>query len=193
MLLDPSRFAVLADLERHHAQFLAELDRLEPACFVPWPQRAAYEGADWLVFPLFLDSHPADLPVDFAANQSRCPESTRILRGLGVLAGAFSRMEPGCHILPHRDHPRPNVLRAHLGLRVPPGSQLRVGQDRGAWQEGRCLVMDGQVEHETANLGSEARTILLVDFCMNDSERAYAAAQGCPIAQIHATDRIGAS
>ncbi len=182
MLLDPARFRILGELERRHAVFRGELDQLSRHDFVAWPQRAAYEGADWLVFPLFLESYPVDLPVDFERNQARCPASMRVLRDLGVLAAAFSRLEPGCHILPHRDHPHSRILRAHLGLRIPDRALLRVGQTQGCWTEGRCLLFDGQLEHETANLAGEPRTVLLVDFRMNDAECDYAARAGAPTA-----------
>jgi len=174
-LPDASRFSVLMGLEREHVDVCAEGRALELGEFVPWPQRTAYSG-DWLVFPLFLASAPGDLVVDYRHNQQRCPCTVAALRRSGrVVGAAFSRIGPGCHIHPHTDFPQPNVIRGHLGIRVPTGVGMRVGCEIVRWQEGRALVFDGQIEHEVANHGHEPRLVLLVDFLMTAAERAEVA------------------
>lgn len=62
-------------------------------------------------------------------------------------------------------------MRAHLGLRVPKGALLRVGNDYHEWQEGKVMLFDGQIEHETGNLSAEARVVLLADFELVERER----------------------
>lgn len=136
-----------------------ELDALAPCDFIDWPDRGACHGT-WRAFPLFFHTYPEGLEAHFAPNQARCPESTRVLRSIPrVVSAGFSWMEPGCHVLPHTDSKPENLLRTRLGLRVPPGAVMRVGADRHEWNAGRCLIFDGAIEHETANLGVEPRVV----------------------------------
>lgn len=165
MFLDPDAFPFGPPLEAAFATILAEVDALSVDELVPWPEYGAYQGV-WLTFPLFLRSYPASLEgkVDLAQNRRRCPRTTQLLQQLGSYTAAFSRMEPGCHIGTHVDLKATDELRCHLGLRVPAGAVVRVGDRFATWQDGKCLLFDGLIEHETANLGSEARTILMADF-----------------------------
>lgn len=140
----------------------AEGSALPKAEFEPWPLYQGYLG-EWLVFPLFLHSWPPALGSDFTRNQERCPDTTAVLRRLGARAAAFSRMEPGCHILPHRDAPEPGVRRYHLGLEVPRGAFLRVGNQWEEWTAGAVLEFDGQIEHEAVHHGRSPRLVLLAD------------------------------
>jgi hypothetical protein len=160
--------------------FRRELDALAPADFVAWPDRGAYQGT-WRAFPLFFHTFPAGLDALFGPNQARCPESTRILRSIPRLVSAgFSWMEPGCHVLPHTDLKPADLLRTHLGLRIPDGALMRVGPDRHTWETGRCLIFDGAVEHETANLGAVPRVVLLADAFLDADELAYLRSTAAP-------------
>ena len=179
MLLPAERFSFSAPLERAFPIFLRELCALPRERFVPWSDRAAY-GGTWLTFPLQLPDRPSDYFADCARNEALCPESIRALRAIrGFLGGGFSWMEPACHIYKHTDKPNDGVLRAHLGLRVPEGSLIRVGTTMATWQEGKCLLFDGQLEHETANLGASPRVVLLADFALDDAERAMLRSSSC--------------
>lgn len=140
-----------------------EATSLERSEYVPWPLHSAYVG-EWLIYPLFLSSWPAPLGSDFSAQQRRCPRTTGILRGLGARSAAFSRLEPGAHILPHRDAEEPGVLRHHLGLVTGSGGYLRVGDEWIEWEEGKVDAFDGQTEHEALNLGQSPRLVLLADY-----------------------------
>lgn len=144
--------------------------------FVPWPDYAAYHGG-WLVFPLLLRSWPEGLVADFAANRARCPVTVAALEQLGACGGVLSRMEPGCHILRHRDAPDPGVLRAHLGLSCPGGAWMQVGDEFVEWSDGEVFVFDGQREHETRNTGRRSRLVLLADFVALPERRHGCAAE----------------
>jgi aspartate beta-hydroxylase len=39
-------------------------------------------------------------------------------------------------------------LRCHLGLVVPPGVRIRVGDEVREWTAGECLIFDDSFEHE---------------------------------------------
>ena len=170
MLMRNEEFAFIAELERHYSVFATELNRLERDAFIEWPDRGAYTGT-WLVCPLFLPSAPPGVDHLYPVNQRRCPNSTRALRSIrGVVAAAFSCMEPGCTIPSHTDVKPVDRLRAHLGLETPDGSMMRVGPDLHEWSTGRCLLFDGCVEHETANMSEHRRVVLLVDVDLNVAE-----------------------
>jgi len=55
-------------------------------------------------------------------------------------------------------------LRCHLGIKVPEGDVgLRVADQRLRWQEGRCIVFDDHLEHESWNFSAEPRIVLIID------------------------------
>lgn len=74
----------------------------------------------------------------------------------------FSVMQPNTHVWPHCG-PTNCRLRAHLGLVVPPGTELRVGEEKRSWKEGKMLVFDDSFEHEVWHNGSSIRLVLIVD------------------------------
>jgi len=163
-LLPVAESPFLTALERNWPRIRLEVDRLDAQRdYLAWPLRDAYEG-QWRVFPLFFPSTPF-LPVDVAANRARCPRTTRVLAALPGLQGAgFSWLGPRSRVLLHCDHYAPGVVRCHLGLRIPAGACMRVRGEELRWQEGRCLVFDGQIEHEAVNPTDEPRIVLLADF-----------------------------
>jgi hypothetical protein len=170
MLLDAWRFAFTTALERHYDTFRGEFAALMREDFMLWPDRNAYRG-QWLVAPLFMSSHYPGIEEHFARNQAKCPRSTACLRSIpGVTAAGFSWMEPGCHIPAHRDVKALHVLRAHLPLEVPDGARMRVAEDVHTWEEGRCLLFDGYLDHETRNEALVRRVVLLVDAALEGGE-----------------------
>jgi hypothetical protein len=170
MLLAPEDFAFTVALERGLATVREELAALTRADFLSWPDRAAY-GGEWLVAPLFMSSHYPGIEAHFAVNQAKCPRTTAMLRTIrGVTAAAFSWQEPGCHIYAHRDVKAIHVLRAHLALEVHDGARMRVGAEVHTWRDGKCLLFDGYVDHETGNEGPQRRVILLVDAAVEGEE-----------------------
>lgn len=74
----------------------------------------------------------------------------------------FSVMHPNTHVWPHCG-PTNCRLRAHLGLIVPLGTELRVGEERRSWQEGKVFVFDDSFEHEVWHNGSSTRLVLIID------------------------------
>lgn len=173
-MLNPSNFAILRDLLAHYPTFRREAERISRDDYVLWPLREAYCG-EWRVFPFFMCSYPPELERRFAPNQARCPETVDVLRRYPqIWTAAYSRLEPGCHIYPHRDHAIDGVLRAHIGLMTPGGSKMRIEEQIVQWQQGRAIVFDGQRNHEAANTGESPRTVLMVDFKVAGRERALA-------------------
>lgn len=71
-------------------------------------------------------------------------------------------MLPGTKIRPHCG-PTNCRLRAHLGLVVPPGPRIRVGNETRTWKQGKFIVFDDSFEHEVWHDGSKPRLVLMID------------------------------
>uniref|UniRef100_A0A6P7FX98 Aspartyl/asparaginyl beta-hydroxylase isoform X3 n=1 Tax=Diabrotica virgifera virgifera TaxID=50390 RepID=A0A6P7FX98_DIAVI len=89
---------------------------------------------------------------------NQIPEAKNCKRG----QTKFSVMHPGTHIWPHCG-PTNCRLRAHLGLKVPSNTFLRVADDIRSWKEGEIIVFDDSFEHEVWHNGTDFRLILIVD------------------------------
>ncbi len=106
---------------------------------------------------------------DQTINQTRCPETTRLIRSIpNITSAAFSLLECGKHIPAHRG-PYRGILRYHLALIVPldrtgnPACVLRLADQRYFWREGDGLLWDDTYEHEVWNNGRGPRVVLLLD------------------------------
>ncbi len=161
----------------------------------PWPETNLFvtyaddddakvtEGAGWNVFGLYAFNKKR------TDNCLLCPVTTRLIEAIPfqVRTAAFSILVPGAHILPHSGYVgySDRVLRAHLGLQVPPGAEvpaefspvswdwekpersgcfLRAGDEKWGWREGGLLVFDDTHVHEAWNFTQQERVILLLDF-----------------------------
>ena len=161
MLLDPSRFPFIPTLEQHWRAIRAEVDALRGGDFVEWFDRGAY-STGWNVYGLVATIHEARdrLAPDVRV---RCPRTLELLDAIAaVQLAAFSVLEPGAIVFPHVDLDT-GAVRCHLGLRVPVGARLQVGDRELTWSEGRCLVFDQRRRHGAANESKEPRVVLLVD------------------------------
>jgi beta-hydroxylase len=122
------------------------------------PQASISQG-EWRSFMLYVCGHAVE------ENCARCPQTARIVKQMipGMSSALFSLLAPGARLSPHRGVFK-GVLRFHLGLVVPPGCSIRVGDDTRQWREGEALVFDDTNEHEVWNTSDRMRAILLVDF-----------------------------
>jgi aspartyl/asparaginyl beta-hydroxylase (cupin superfamily) len=74
-----------------------------------------------------------------------------------------SKMAPGTHVAAHCG-PTNLRLRCHLGIQVPEGDcAIRVGDELRGWREGKCVVFDDSLEHESWNHTAETRIVLIID------------------------------
>ncbi len=117
-----------------------------------------HERGDWKVHYLQLEG------ADTSAQERLTPKTAMIVRSIyrGSGHSLFSVLEPGTHILPHCG-PSNYRLRLHLGLVVPEGCRIRVGDQTRTWEEGKVLVLDDSFEHEVWNDGDKQRIVLIVD------------------------------
>lgn len=133
-----------------------EATRLPAEAYQPWPERNLY-GEGWSVFGFQFSGKRFD------DNCRACPTTAALVSAIpGLTTAGLSALAPGTHIRPHRGRPKA-ALRCHLGLVVPTDCGLRVGPDTRIWEEGKCLVFDDLLEHESWNRGAIARIVLLFD------------------------------
>jgi aspartate beta-hydroxylase len=161
---EPSQFWFVHHLEANYDKIRDEIDAVtDPSRhgFRPvdepllgsgrWDQVVFYEAgrrqdAACYLFPVLTDV------ID------QVPEATTL--GPGVVT--LSWLHPGTHVIPHCGQTNAQ-LRVHLGLRVPPGVSIRVGDQHLTWQEGKCIVFDDSFEHEVWHRGTQPRVVLLLD------------------------------
>ena len=113
---------------------------------------------DWRVHYLELEGK------DTSAAREQTPKTAAIVDAINRRSSHsfLSVLEPGTHILPHCG-PSNYRLRLQLGLQVPEGCSIRVGDQTRSWEEGKVLCLDDAFEHEVWNTSDERRVILIVD------------------------------
>ncbi len=159
---DPSIFPVVRALESAFADIRREIDGLAAAEFSPELETHLMKQGNWDVFNFYERGQKNE------KNRARCPTIARIIDShdtLRTLAGVLyaSRLTPGAHIGAHRG-PTNIRMRCHLGIHIPAGDcALRVGNETQSWHEGKCLVFDDSLEHESWNHTNEPRIVLIVD------------------------------
>lgn len=125
------------------------------------PQIGSLAEGSWNVLHLHVMGRPT------AAGRLLCPTTSRFvteLPGCGEAGMVYlSSLAPGTHVQAHCGASNTR-LRCHLGLRVPPGSSIRVGEETRTWQERGVLVFDDSIDHEVWNRGTETRQVLILDF-----------------------------
>jgi beta-hydroxylase len=161
VFLTPERFAFVPALEACFEAVLEELERLAPEEFEPSPDsltavERGYDETGWLAYGLHGEGSRPE-------HRARCPRTARACsRVPGMVNASFSWFRTGTHLYPHRGE-RAGLLRCHLGLRIPAGDVgFRGGGESRTWRPGRCLVVDGTIEHEARNHGVGDRVVLLV-------------------------------
>jgi aspartate beta-hydroxylase len=158
---DPGQFKIVADLEANFEAIREEVLALERGRFQRESERIERTGS-WDVVFLHERGRRNDEVCDACPVTASTIERHRTIRthaGLSYL----SRMRGGTHIAAHRG-PTNLRLRCHLGIVVPEGDcGIRVGDELGRWEQGRCLVFDDRYDHEAWNHTTAERIVLIVD------------------------------
>jgi aspartate beta-hydroxylase len=185
---EPDEFWFVHHLEANYAKIMAEIAAVTAAGrhgFRP-VEEPLLDAGRWdqvILYEAGRRQEPACalFPVT-ASVVEQIPEATTM--GPGVVT--LSWLEPGTHVVPHCG--RTNAqLRVHLGLRVPPGVSIRVGDQKLAWQEGRCIVFDDSFEHEVWHHGEEPRLVLLLDVphpALDEEQRRRALARRRSVSEL---------
>ncbi|XP_052235740.1 aspartyl/asparaginyl beta-hydroxylase-like [Dreissena polymorpha] len=140
---------------------LAQLDQTTGS-FSPEEENLRETG-DWKQFTLYQrgrknENHCRKVPRTCAL-LDQIPEANGCRRG----QIKYSVMHPGVHVWPHTG-PTNCRIRAHLGLKVPQGPRIRVGNETRTWKEGKFIIFDDSFEHEVWHDGIDFRLVLIVDF-----------------------------
>lgn len=102
-----------------------------------------------------------------AENCKQFPQTYALLRSLNipfaVRGVCFARQAPGSGVQPHSDG-RNFILTSHLGLKIPEGCWMQVGDERRSWQEGKLTTLDTSFEHSTGNPSASERHVLIIDY-----------------------------
>jgi len=72
----------------------------------------------------------------------------------------FSVLHPNTHVHSHCG-PTNCRIRAHLGLKVPENTFIRVANETRSWKEGEWLIFDDSYEHEVWQNGTSFRLVLI--------------------------------
>lgn len=160
MAHDPALLALypfVSVLEREAEAMRAEADRIDPSAWVAMPNYPS----GWTAF--LLDAGPwahEFRGFDVEANRRACPHTWRVVQSIaGMKVAGFMRLEPGVVIEPHTDHREDDMVRAHLGLRLPKGERAR-------WPELTVRLMDVRVSHSARNDGPDPRLTFMIDVRM---------------------------
>ena len=96
---------------------------------------------------------------------ANCPVTVNALAQVRGLTGTvgYAVMLPGTHLTAHCGLTNAKI-RCHLGIDVPDGCSLRVGDETRSWREGQWLVFDDSFEHEVWHSGNRPRVVLILDF-----------------------------
>ncbi|MEH6755671.1 MAG: aspartyl/asparaginyl beta-hydroxylase domain-containing protein, partial [Alphaproteobacteria bacterium] len=122
-------FPFLAPLSAGWRDISEELNALDPAHFIGWPETDIYTG-DWTVFPFYKFGEK------IALTCAICPRTTALIETVpGMVTAGFSRSAPDTHITPHVGY-TDAVLRFHLGLTDAKDCGFRVAEETRLWQPG---------------------------------------------------------
>lgn len=167
MFYESSVFPFLTQLEAGWQSIRDELLALSETYFVHWPEHDIYTGK-WTVFGLYKFGEKV------TEHCALCPRTTALIEAIpGLMTAGFSSLAPHTHIRPHVGY-TDQVLRCHVGLIVPDGCAIRVGQQTRAWREGEVFVFDDTYEHEAWNRSESPRVVMLLDFKRDaDADVAY--------------------
>ena len=100
-------------------------------------------------------------------NCRRFPKTYELLQRLNIPLAVrgvcFARQASGSGVQPHSDG-RNFILTSHLGIKVPDGCWIQVGDDRRSWEAGKLTTLDTSFEHSTGNPTDSDRHVLIIDF-----------------------------
>lgn len=150
-------FGFRARLEASYAVVRAEWERLPPGALRVWPEKSAFEGR-WATFGLVGAGRRVD------GNCQLCPRTAALVETIpGLYSAGFSVLDARSWLPRHRGLDA-GVLRCHLGIVIPEDSAFMVDAETRRWAEGKTLVFDDTIEHESWNKSSRPKVLLLVDF-----------------------------
>jgi aspartate beta-hydroxylase len=112
-------------------------------------------------------------------NCKEFPKTFELLRSLNIPFAVrgicFARQAAGSGVQPHSDG-RNFILTSHLGLKIPKGCWIKVGDEEETWENGKLITIDTSFEHSTGNPTESDRHVLIIDFWHPETTEAERAA-----------------
>lgn len=121
------------------------------------------DKGDWKQFELYARGSRVDKNCAKAPLTCRLVEKFTAARTCKRGQVKFSVMHPGTHVWPHCG-PTNCRIRAHLGLKVPSETYIRVAEETRSWKDGQWLIFDDSYEHEVWHNGTGTRLVFILDF-----------------------------
>lgn len=157
---DPMDYPWLERLPAAYDMIREEADRIASQQLYS-PQISSLAQGEWNVLHLHVMGKPT------GAGRLLCPRTAQMTSELpGCGEGGmvfFSGLAGGTHVQAHCGASNTR-LRCHLGLKVPPGCTIRVGDEERTWEERGLLVFDDSFDHEVWNRSKDKRWVLILDF-----------------------------
>lgn len=152
----------LRQLQKHWKQILKEGEEVLNLQSYTDESENLRDRGDWKQYEIFARGRRN------VKNCKNTPVTCDLIEKFPAAAGnkrgqvKYSIMLPQTHVWAHTG-PTNCRLRAHLGLKVPTGTFLRVRDEIRSWKEGEWLIFDDSFEHEVWHNGTEKRLVLIVD------------------------------
>ncbi|MEZ5980408.1 MAG: aspartyl/asparaginyl beta-hydroxylase domain-containing protein [Planctomycetota bacterium] len=164
-----ANFPVMRSLEPHFQTIRDEALALSLDDYQEYFEPREYSGS-WKLFILYSCFPDWQFARFAEENRRKCPKTWELVKDIpDKVLVAFSYIAPLTHIYPHFDgvfdaEGGIHSARCHMGIKVPEGCPIRVGQAFSEYQEGRFLAFDGgRYEHEVGNRSNEDRVTLCVE------------------------------
>ena len=169
-ILDPSRFAELAEIRDNWPTIRAEADALYQRGYFARTVDAETDAYYDIGFRTFYKYGWSKFYIKWyghipASAQALCPATTRLLARIpSVRGGMFTLLPPRSQLTRHSD-PIAVSLRYHLGLRTPNSAHCFINVDGRAlpWFDGEVLMFDETYPHFVENNTDHNRLILMCD------------------------------
>lgn len=160
-IYDPSEFAWTREMLDDFARIQEELLALGATPNLEAQPQGLTDRGRWTVSYFYAGGRRV------AETTAACPRTASIIDavpGAGRAGQTYlSVLRGDTHIQRHFG-PTNTRLRCHLGLVVPEGARIRIGDHMQGWAVGECLVFDDSFDHEVWNDAPSERLVLIVDF-----------------------------
>lgn len=149
------------NLENNSQIILEEINKLIAADdknIIPYYNRTlANASLKWTIFPLHIWG------IKQYKNCKKCPLTTQLIKSIpGMTSASFSILKANTSIKPHLGDS--NVMyRCHLGLQIPRGCGIKVGEETKEWKTGKLLAFCDAKKHSAWNNSNEDRLVLIID------------------------------
>jgi len=156
-------------LEKAHQTIRAEFEEVSRRMLLSVnPVMDIVNSGSWQEFNLYKRGRRN--ATSCALTPHTCELVDGVLEVTGTIAGEliageveFLILAPGTHLKAHCGTTN-RRLTLHLGVIVPSGAHLRVGNETRQWTEGRALAFDDSYEHEAWHTGTSPRVVLYMSF-----------------------------